>query len=462
MKTVGNHAKAILIILFTSTGFFHVQAQVRLAILGGIHSANVLETNNIPGWDTAVKKFYGPRTGFQLGVLLEIPVGSKGFFFQPGIDYSSKGRQYSRFNDSVNMAKTDTVYDQSTLKLGYVELPFYITYKIPLSANHTNHFFISTGPYFAFFYNGTLSEQNRIFSTNQYNSQNQDLPVGNAPDKYKTFDFGINAKAGFELGNVMLGVYMSRGLGNFYEAEYSGKFHHQLLGGSLGIWLGKAASQQPKPLPQVAAIQKDSDLDGIPDAEDSCPLVPGKKEWHGCPVPDTDHDGIDDEHDSCKTVPGVARYNGCPVPDRDHDGINDEEDRCPDQPGSRENQGCPVLEKIIYKGKPVMFKSSSSELTESSYEGLDELVTTMSVHPELHLTVEGHADSTGSSTLNERLSTQRAETVKAYLVRKGISPDRISTIGYGNLRPLGNNKSIEGKAMNRRVEFKFEDSRSHP
>jgi OmpA-OmpF porin, OOP family len=469
MKTVEALIKYTLIFLFLMTGASRTEAQIRLAAIGGVHSANVIENNSLPGWDTAVKKYYSPRTGFQIGVLLEIPLGSKGFFFQPGLDYGSKGRQYSRYNDSAAIYNSDTVYSQTTLKLGYIEMPFYLTYKVPLSASHSSHFFVSLGPYFAFFYNGTMSVQNRIFSTNQYNSQNNDLLVGNAPDKYKTFDYGINAKAGFELGNVMINAYFSRGLGNFYTADYSGSFHHQLVGGSLGIWLNKAVAPQPKPIPVIASITKDSlpvpdtDHDGIDDEHDSCKTVPGLARYNGCPVPDTDGDGVDDEHDSCRTVPGLARYNGCPIPDRDGDGVNDEEDKCPDQPGTRENAGCPVQkkeapEKIQYNGKSVLFKSSSSQLTINSFDALDVLVHLLETHPSLHLTIEGHADSSGTSAMNIKLSKQRAEKVKAYLVKKGIDPARVSTVGYGNQHPLADNRSKEGKAMNRRVEFRLEDS----
>ncbi|HTQ27624.1 MAG TPA: OmpA family protein [Puia sp.] len=488
MKTALATTKFLLILSLFLIGSPGIQAQVRLAAEAGIHSATIIENNSIPGWDTAVKKYFSPRTGFKLGVLLEIPLG-KSFFFQPGINYASKGHEYSRYNDSATMYSTDTVYSQYTIKLGYVEIPLYLTYKIPLSANGLNHFFLSAGPYLAFFYNGTENLQSRTYSTNEYNNQNNDLLVGNAPDKYKTFDFGINAKAGFELGNVMLSAYFSRGLGNFYTADYPSSFHHQLVGGSLGIWLTKAVPPQPKPLPVLVAVNKDSDGDGVPDAQDSCPTVPGSKVWHGCPVPDTDHDGIDDEHDSCKTIPGVARYNGCPVPDtdgdgiddehdscktvpglaryngcpipdRDGDGVNDEEDQCPDQPGTKENHGCPLAPKVpatIRFEKAVQFQSSSSRLTSISLVALNDLADTLNIHPDLHLTIEGHADASGNAAENIKLSKDRAEAVKAYLVKRGINPARISTVGYGQQHPLADNTSAAGKAINRRVEFRLDN-----
>jgi OOP family OmpA-OmpF porin len=503
--------KKLLPVLFlTFLGCSSVNAQIRLAAYAGLQSANVLETNQIPGWDTAVKKFYSSRTGFHLGVLVEMPIGDKGFFFQPGIGYTSKGRKYSKYNDSATAMITDTVYAQSTLELSYIEVPLYLTYKLPLSANHKNSFFISAGPYFAFFYSGTMNLQTQILSTNQFNNENDDLPVGNAPGKYKTMDVGINAKAGFELGNLMLSAYFSRGLSNFYTAPYDGEFHHQLFGATLGLWLSKA-SAHAQPI-----VKKDTDHDGIPDDEDLCPLVPGTvarhgcpvpdtdgdgiddehdscktvpgvakyhgcpipdtdgdgiddehdscrtipgvARYHGCPVPDTDGDGIDDEHDSCKTVPGLAKYNGCPIPDRDGDGVNDELDKCPDQPGTAENEGCPLIvkEKMEFTNFRVMFNSGSQKLTKSSYPSLDRLADILQTHPELHLTIDGYADNSGLADHNLVLSKKRSDEVKAYLIRKGIKANRISSIGHGQDKPVADNETNEGKAINRRVEFRFD------
>jgi outer membrane protein OmpA-like peptidoglycan-associated protein len=184
--------------------------------------------------------------------------------------------------------------------------------------------------------------------------------------------------------------------------------------------------------------------------------------YHGCPVPDTDGDGIDDEHDSCRTVPGLARYNGCPIPERDGDGVNDEEDKCPDQPGSKENNGCPIIPKEIpvkikYESTSVKFNSSSNKLTNDSRQSLNDIASIMQGNPQLHLTISGYTDSTGRPAHNLSLSRQRAEVVKSYLVGKGITADRITTIGYGQLRPVADNNTEEGKALNRRVEFNMEE-----
>src|SRR3569833_1399653 len=83
-----------------------LRAQVRLGVIGGLHTANVQESNKLSGPDT-LKRFQSGRSGFQLGFILELPLGHKGFFFQPAITYSSKGRKYTRNNDSATSLLND-------------------------------------------------------------------------------------------------------------------------------------------------------------------------------------------------------------------------------------------------------------------------------------------------------------------------------------------------------------------
>ena len=87
---------------------------------------------------------------------------------------------------------------------------------------------------------------------------------------------------------------------------------------------------------------KDTDKDGIEDAQDKCPTEPGPAARQGCPVKDTDKDGIEDAQDKCPTEPGPTERQGCPVKDTDKDGIEDAQDKCPSEPGPTERQGCPV------------------------------------------------------------------------------------------------------------------------
>lgn len=441
-------------------------AQIKLGAFIGAHSANVIESNNIPGWDTTTKPFYSSRSGISAGILLDIPIGQSNFYFQPGINYSSKGRQYNKSYDTSSAAMvTDSVYpvyQNNVLKLGYIEMPLNIAYKIPLSASRKSSFFISAGPYFAFIYSASSNNQSITVKNDtsfSYLSNKEDLQVGNAVNKYKTIDIGVNAKAGFEFGNVILSCYASRGLTNFYTAPYSGSFHHQVIGASLGIWIGKTQTKTAAPRPVKIKV-KDSDKDGIPDDKDLCPNVPGLAKYNGCPIPDTDGDGIDDEHDSCRTVPGIAKYHGCPIPDTDGDGIDDEHDSCRTVPGVKENNGCPAIkkeikEKVNYVAHNILFATASDRLTTESYLGLDELVAILKNHPELKISIEGYTDTVGTPERNVILSQKRADAVKNYLIFKGVEVNRVSAIGHGQEQPIEDNSTEEGRSANRRVELKL-------
>jgi OmpA-OmpF porin, OOP family len=477
--------RLVFTVFLLLTGFFNLHAQIRLAAIGGIHASNFIEKNSIPGYDTANGKYYSSKTGFELGVLAEIPLESHHLFIQPGILYSAKGNQYERTYDS-SLYHNDTLYNQHTLNLSYVEMPLYLTWKAILTKDQRNSFYLSAGPYFAFIYGATQSYQNRVLDYNSFNynfqSGTENLNVGNGPQEYKTFDIGICAKAGFELGNVLIGAYFSRGLTNAYSALYPSSFHNQVFGGSIGIWLNN-----PKPVPEP---EKDTDKDGTPDRDDSCKTVPGPARYHGCPIPDTDHDGINDEEDSCKTVPGPARYHGCPIPDTDHDGINDEEDscktvpgtakyhgcpipdrdqdgvndeldKCPDQPGPAENQGCPIEKPAInlraqLLAASILFNNNSTRLTSNSYPAIRELADSLKTNPDMQILIEGHTDNIGSPAYNMKLSIERAEAVKKILQTFGISTDRILVKGYGDSKPVAENSTEAGKAKNRRVVCIFQ------
>lgn len=199
----------------------------------------------------------------------------------------------------------------------------------------------------------------------------------------------------------------------------------------------------------------DQDGDGIADKDDKCPTVPGIARYQGCPIPDGDGDGVNDEEDKCPTVAGVARYQGCPIPDRDNDGVNDEEDRCPDLAGPAENGGCPLLEASKFNASAVQFVTGSANLTAAARKELDKAARILNEqYPQLKVEIAGHTDNTGKPELNQTLSVKRAESVKAYLVKKGVAEDRLTTAGFGPDQPVADNGTAAGRAQNRRVEFK--------
>jgi outer membrane protein OmpA-like peptidoglycan-associated protein len=217
--------------------------------------------------------------------------------------------------------------------------------------------------------------------------------------------------------------------------------------------------------PTVAGVAKyngcpvpDSDRDGINDENDKCPTAAGIAKYNGCPIPDTDKDGVNDEADKCPTVPGLARYQGCPIPDSDGDGVNDEEDKCPSIKGTRENNGCPELKATYnFDNKKVQFVSGSAVLTKVSTVELKKVVKALNENPTLKLFVEGHTDASGNDKINNPLSLKRANAVKAYLVAQKIDAARLTAEGFGSSKPIADNKTAKGKALNRRVDFKVQE-----
>jgi OOP family OmpA-OmpF porin len=445
-------------------------SQLHLGIWGGPQVTSVKETNQIPGWESDIKPRYSNRSGINLGLLIQMPISSR-LYFQPSLMYSSKGRKYYHSTDSTASVITDTISAASNMGINYIEFPLNVTYKIPLSSKAK--FLLSAGPYVGFFYSGKQKFETRIYSTNNFKSEEAKLETGKSEGKINTFDAGFNVRAGFEIGNVLITGFMSQGLTSFYTASYDGSFRHQVKGLSVGFWLNKV--QEPiKPVkvqipvkPAVPKVIPDTDGDGLNDEKDACPDKPGTIEYNGCPVPDSDGDGLNDKADACPDKPGPVEFNGCPIPDSDGDGLNDKEDKCPSDPGTIENNGCPapavladtvrkeVVKKLNFAAQNILFNANSDQLTDASATPLNEVFQVLENHPSIKLRIEGHTDASGNPEINKELSEKRALSVKKYLTEKGIEDNRLMSIGFGSEKPVATNKTPAGRAKNRRVELKL-------
>lgn len=146
------------------------------------------------------------------------------------------------------------------------------------------------------------------------------------------------------------------------------------------------------------------------------------------------------------------------IADEDGDGVADEFDHCPKTFGVAENNGCPIITEeqqavIDTAFTNLEFEYSQSVITFSSYAHLDRLGVLLFENPDMRLLIEGHTDNTGGEEKNKTLSIARANAVKEYLVKRGIDASRIKTVGYGESKPIASNETVEGKALNRRVEL---------
>jgi outer membrane protein OmpA-like peptidoglycan-associated protein len=103
----------------------------------------------------------------------------------------------------------------------------------------------------------------------------------------------------------------------------------------------------------------------------------------------------------------------------------------------------------------ILFDVGKSELKPSARTNLSEMASIMKKYPENVLTVKGYTDNTGSSVINERLSTERAQSVKNALVAAGMPSNVITIQGMGPANPIGDNSTAEGRGQNRRVEIEI-------
>jgi len=219
---------------------------------------------------------------------------------------------------------------------------------------------------------------------------------------------------------------------------------------------------------------RDKDGDGVFDPQDQCvdqPAGPNPDpNKPGCPDKDSDRDGVYDAKDQCKDVPaGIfpdPAKPGCPLPDRDRDSVPDPVDACPDKPGAPspdpKKNGCPGLVEMkngqIVILRQVFFATGKDTILKKSYVVLDAVVGALKSVPAIKkVAIEGHTDNKGKPELNRELSDRRAKSVMKYLVDHGIEAGRLDARGFGSERPIADNKTEKGRALNRRTDFRIVD-----
>ncbi len=190
----------------------------------------------------------------------------------------------------------------------------------------------------------------------------------------------------------------------------------------------------------------DTDRDGIPDVEDSCPDQMGLIQFGGCPPTISDpKDGPIKSEDAFGVDPAsLAVSEPVPSVNRADDQIEiDKED----------------AEYLNFAMQKIYFETNSNELKAESYPVLDRIAEIMEKYPEASLSITGHTDNIGDEKGNLVLSIKRAFQVKYYLVNeKGIRLARIESDGFGEQKPLAENTTEDGRSQNRRVEFQLAKS----
>lgn len=213
----------------------------------------------------------------------------------------------------------------------------------------------------------------------------------------------------------------------------------------------------------------DADGDGVPDSQDQCANTPhgATVDARGCPV-DSDNDGVPDGIDQCPNTPPNTQVDarGCST-DSDNDGVSDDKDLCPNTQANVkvDKDGCPIelteretelLDKGRITTREIHFETAKWDILPESNATLDDIGTILIQWPQLRIEIGGHTDARGSNAYNQDLSQKRAQAVLEYLTQKfpQLKADQYTAVGYGETRPVASNKTVEGMAKNRRVEFK--------
>ena len=110
---------------------------------------------------------------------------------------------------------------------------------------------------------------------------------------------------------------------------------------------------------------------------------------------------------------------------------------------------------IGIKSYQIVFERKSAVLLAAGKPILDTVAAYLKRNPDVEVTIDGHTDNFGTAEFNNSLSVKRAEATKKYLVSKGVAANRLVTAGFGFTQPIADNKTAEGRKMNRRIEIKI-------
>lgn len=213
----------------------------------------------------------------------------------------------------------------------------------------------------------------------------------------------------------------------------------------LGLEFSPGSSAAEEPAPQPVAEEAPAPVEQLAAAPAAIVAA----------VTDADGDGVADGQDKCpNTAPGATvDAAGCSL-DTDKDGVADNADKCPDTKlgAAVDATGCyQVLQQEVAIELNVQFASGKANIQGDASAEIQKVADFMQQYPNVNVTIEGHTDNRGNAAANKRLSQQRADAVKAELVKLGVDASRLSAVGYGADKPVADNNTEAGRAENRRV-----------
>lgn len=221
------------------------KAQSPVAITMGLNSTSV--TPGFLTYPDTVTKTAGPKTGLTFGLVANIPIAN-GLHFHTGVLYSAKGSNWNQLYDTANVAKggqEQLLSSNTVLNVNYIEIPLNLMYKSP--ARGRTRFVMGAGPQLSMLYTGNTRYSTVTVSQFDVKSKvdfqykqvdNEDLPIGHEPGRYRIVHITANTFAGFEFGKVFFTANYSVGLNAFYQEE-DRYYRHQSISARIGIYMGK-------------------------------------------------------------------------------------------------------------------------------------------------------------------------------------------------------------------------------
>ena len=211
----------------------------------------------------------------------------------------------------------------------------------------------------------------------------------------------------------------------------------------------------------IAVLLSACATSGTGAGESLCPGTPAgiAVDADGCPLY-SDADAVPDYLDKCPDTPAGVAVDavGCPLAgaaDADADGVADGDDHCADTPaGVRvDTRGCPLAGERIAIVTNINFDFDRAAVRDDVKPRLSRVIELLKEMPDLDVQIVGYTDDIGSLQYNLALSVRRAESVRNYIVTRGVESARLSVAGRGKSDPLVSNATPQGRAVNRRVEF---------
>ncbi len=205
--------------------------------------------------------------------------------------------------------------------------------------------------------------------------------------------------------------------------------------------------------------QLDDDNDGVPNYLDQEPSTAANAmvNTKGVTIDktqlDSDSDGTNDAQDNCPFEKGPESTKGCP--DQDNDGVEDKLDKCPYLAGAVAEMGCPEISETFKANltaaqNSLKFAAKKYDLNAEGKAALGKIAEELKQHPEMNLVIGAHVNAGASSVSDIKLSQDRANAIRFYLIGLGINKDRLIALGMGTTQPLYE----QGNAKNERIELK--------